>query len=59
MIEVGGYKAFRGTMLVTPQNSVLGPYTLTGDWIYIPQCGCWYGEGQSFPAEICKIVSED
>lgn len=59
MIKVGGYRAFRGTMLITPINSAIEPYTLVGDWLYRPECDCWYGRGQSFPAMVCTVVSED
>lgn len=57
MIEVEGYRAFYGTMRITPKCSV-PPFELTGDWLYKPSCDCWYGRGRSFGADICEIVSE-
>ena len=60
MICVEGYKAFRGTMRITPRaNGEPIPeksWELTGDWLYRPDTGCWYGKGQSFPAALCTPV---
>ena len=58
MIEVEGYKAFHGTMRVTPKNGT-APFELTGDWLYKPACDCWYGLGRSFGAGICEVVKDD
>lgn len=55
MIYVEGYKAFRGTMRITPKASVLA-FELTGDWLYKPETGCWYGKGSSFAEDICTIL---
>lgn len=57
MICVEGYKAFRGTMKVTPGNPALPPHTMTGDWLYKPDTDCWYCKGQSFPARTCEPVT--
>lgn len=54
MIEVEGYKAFRGTMRI-----IRGPLAcdlIGGDWLYRPDTCCWYCSGCSYPAEICQIV---
>lgn len=59
MIKVEGYKAFHGTMLITPKNPKFEPFSLTCDWLYKPECDCWYGDGRSFMAEICTVISED
>lgn len=53
MICVEGYKAFRGTMKIVPLNKDIPPYTMTGDWLYIPSSDCWYSNGHSFPACVC------
>lgn len=55
MICVEGYKAFNGTMRITPKAAVPA-FELTGDWLYKPETGCWYGKGSSFPEDICTIV---
>lgn len=55
MICVEGYRAFRGTMRITPKSPDLEPYVMSGDWLYKPDTGCWYGKGQSFPAAICEL----
>jgi hypothetical protein len=57
MIEVEGYKAFRGTMRIAP--GVCEPYELTCDWLYNPDWDCWYGGGRSFPDVICKVVQDE
>ena len=56
MIQVEGFKAFRGTMRITPKAAVPA-FELTGDWLYRPDTGCWYGKGSSFAPEICTIVN--
>lgn len=62
MIEVDGYKAFRGTIRVTPLNGN-HPYTLTGDCLYKPLTDCWYVQRtgdwpKSVPAVLCEILEE-
>jgi hypothetical protein len=57
MIIVDGYKAFRGTMRISPKNPAVPPYEKTCDWLYKPDSGCWYGGGRSFPAQVCEVVS--
>lgn len=57
MIEIEGYKAFHGTMRITPKCSV-PPFELTGNWLYKPEYKCWYGCGRSFGADICEVVRE-
>lgn len=59
MIKVEGYKAFRGTMLITPRNPAFEPFTQTGDWLYKPEYNCWYGCGRSYPAEVCEVITDD
>lgn len=54
-IFVEGYKAFRGTMRITPKAAVPA-YDLHGDWLYKPETGCWYSNGSSFPEDICTIM---
>ena len=55
VIQVDGYKAFRGTMRITPRTAVPA-YELRCSWLYKPDTGCWYGQGSSFPEDICTIV---
>jgi hypothetical protein len=57
MIKVEGYKAFTGTMRITPKYDT-APFELTGDWLYKPDTGCWYGGGRSYPAKICEVVKD-
>lgn len=57
MICVEGYRAFRGTMRITPKNPALAPIERTGDWLYKPDTNCWYGGGASYCAEICEVIA--
>lgn len=59
MIEAEGYKAFHGTMRITPKCADRKPFELEGDWLYKPDTKCWYGKGQSFSQEICEVEEED
>lgn len=59
MIQVEGYKAFRGTMRITPKNPQFPQQKIHGDWLYKPEHQCWYGHGQSFMAEICEIITDE
>lgn len=55
MIKVEGFRAFRGTMRISPVSGA-APFELTGDWLYKPDTRCWYGQGRSFGEEICEVV---
>lgn len=57
MICVEGYKAFRGTMRIAPQNDFFKGFDLSGEWLYRPDTDCWYCKGQSFPASICEPIA--
>lgn len=60
MIEVEGYKAFHGDMHIIPLNTLYPAfYICDKDWLYKPDTKCWYGDGRSFPEEICHIVDSD
>lgn len=57
MIECEGYKAFFGTMLITPKNKNIEPFIIADkDWLYKPQYDCWYGDGRSFMSAICTVI---
>ena len=58
MIEVEGYKAFRGVMRIVPKSGLVEPFELEGNWLYNPMFDCWYGCGKSFLAKICEVVKE-
>lgn len=59
MIKVEGYKAFRGTMLITPKNPQFEPFTVTGEWLYKPEYDCWYCGGRSYMAGVCEVITDD
>ena len=60
MIKVEGYKAFHGTMRISPKNGLYSPFYINDkDWLYKPDTDCWYGNGQSFPADICTSIEEN
>lgn len=56
VISVEGFKAFRGTMKIRPKTAAVPAFELSGDWLYKPETGCWYGKGSSFPEDICTIM---
>ena len=60
MIKVEGYKAYHGDMKIVPKNVLYRAFYITDkDWLYIPDTDCWYGDGSSFPAEICEPIEND
>lgn len=59
MIEVEGYKAFRGQMKIIPKNERIKPFIIDGDFLYKPDYKCWYNGGSSYPEDICHIVKDD
>lgn len=56
LICVEGYKAFRGTLRVSPKTDKVKPFNVVGDFLYKPDTDCWYGRGCSYAAEICEVV---
>lgn len=48
---------FRGKMRISPVCSPA--FVLEADWIYNEEHDCWYGNGESFPAEICTMIREE
>ena len=60
MIKVEGYKAFHGTMQITPKSGLYSPFYISDkDWLYKPDTDCWCGNGQSFSADICEPIEEN
>ena len=59
MIEVEGFKAFRGVMRITPINPKFSMTSIFGDWLFKPEFNCWYCNGSSYAAEICEVVEDD
>lgn len=60
MIKVEGYKAFHGDMRIEPKNKLYRAfYICDKDWLYKPESDCWYGDGRSFPAEICEPIQDN
>lgn len=55
MLKCEGYKMFKGSATITPLNSAIPKFTITGTWLFKPDTGCWYCGGRSFPE---KIVSD-
>ena len=59
MIKVEGYKAFKGVMLITPNNPNIKPFELESDWLYKPEYECWYNSfGNSYTANICQVLED-
>lgn len=59
MICVEGYKAFYGIMRISPINPEYQGYKMDGNWLYKPEHDCWYCNGRSFPASVCKVVKDN
>lgn len=59
MISIEGYKAFRGTLQVTPRGGNFNPVILNGEFLYRPDTECWYHKGSSYPADICEVVNDE
>lgn len=53
IINVEGYKAFCGIMAINHKNGIHDE--VFADWLYKPEYNCWYGNGRSYPAEVCTI----
>lgn len=55
-LECEGYIMFQGKMIINPPHPQFKPYELEGVWLYKPDMQCWYCNGHSFPASICRRV---
>ena len=58
MISCEGYKMFRGKMNIIPKNPKLPCQEIETVWLYKPEYDCWYGNGNSYPAQICEVVED-
>lgn len=58
MINVEGYKCFRGIMRISPKIEGFKPIDIYGEWLYKPDTCCWYGKGSSYHESICEIVND-
>lgn len=58
MIEIEGYKAFYGSMGITPANN-RSPFVLVGEFLYKPDTQCWYHEGKSYSNEVCHVLDDN
>lgn len=59
MIEVDGYKAFKGVMRINPKSTMFSPYEEYGEWLYRPDIDCWSNGKSSYPASICEVIKEE
>jgi len=59
VIQCEGIKAFRGSATIKPRNDTIRPFTITGDWVFKPDTGCWYCNGRSFTENIVTDIHED
>lgn len=55
MIEVEGFKAFRGSMMISFDRGNSSK-VIRGEWLYNPYTNCWYGCGSSFPVKVCRVL---
>ena len=54
MIEVEGFKAFRGRMEICFEG--YHAMIVSGDWLYNPYTDCWYCGGVSYPVSCCTVL---
>lgn len=59
MLTCEGYKMFQGTATIVPKAPGWDPFEIKGTWLYKPQTGCWYVNGQSFDAAIAQNIQEE
>lgn len=59
MLTCEGYKMFRGVCLITPKCDTIPPLDEYGTWLYKPEYDCWYANGNSYPAEIVKVLEDE
>ena len=72
MINVDGYKAFRGTMKInaisidfSTKTKTSAPFEVYGDWLFKPEAECWYVRKEnksyatSYPVEICEVINDE
>lgn len=58
MVEVEGYKMFRGVMRINSKSKDVNAFELVGDFLYKPEYGCWYHNGHSYCDGICEVVND-
>ena len=58
MISCEGYKMFRGIMRIVPKNPNISCKDIESVWLYKPEYDCWYGNGSSYPADICEVIED-
>ena len=58
MMSCEGYKMFRGIMRIIPKNPKFPCEDINTVWLYKPEYDCWYGNGSSYPAEICEVIED-
>lgn len=59
MLCCEGYKMFRGSAQIIPNNRMIEPFVVEGVWLYKPEYDCWYCGGRSFMASIMRIIHDD
>lgn len=60
MLNVEGYKMFRGSALITPNpKSGRQPFREYGDWLFKPTYNTWYVNGKSFDSTIVSDIHDD
>lgn len=50
---------FKGIMRITPKNENIPSFNVKGDWVYKEEYKCWYCGNNSYPEEICSIISKE
>lgn len=49
---------FNGVMSIIPKNPNFPYEEIEAIWLYKPEYDCWYGNGSSYPADICEVLED-
>ena len=59
MICQQGYKAFKGTMIITLNDTEHCTFTVYGDWLYNPLTKCWYCGEKGYQEDMCQPLEDN
>ena len=59
MLEVEGYKMFKGTAVIVPKVDNIKPFKVGGTWLFKPEWGLWYVNGMPYSNEVVTNIVEE
>lgn len=51
-----GMRLFHGELRIIPKDPRLEPFSEYGNFTFLPETGCWHGNGKEFKAELCEVI---